>query len=333
MSCEELFSNQPLEEIRITGKTMGTFYNITVVGSYPGGAEQLQYDAENVLKTIVDEISTFDPNSTISKFNATRSNEPIEISNNFADIVIESMRVGKELNGAMDITVNPLVNLWGFGAQKVKGFPTDEEIATAKSNLGLDKIHIEISKDKNYIRKSNPNVEIDLATVGEGFGADKLAQLLDRKGINNYMTSVAGAIRTKGHNARGAQWLIAIEDPSNEQQVGKNLTSAVCINSAALSTAGSYRNYRKGADGKRESHIIDPNTGRPIQHETVSVSVIGNSALWTDAVDTGLLVMGSEAALKYANENNIPIFTIVKTDKGFESHSSRAMKEFLDCKQ
>lgn len=327
----DYISNQQKNETKITGKTMGTHYNITVVGEYPGGHEQLQHDADKILKKIVDDISTFDSNSTLSKFNEHKSTEPFEISKELAEIIIISLKAGLELEGATDITVGPLVNIWGFGPKKKTTFPSTEEIAQAKENTGLDKLHVEYGYNKYFLKKDNPNLYVDLSTVGEGIGADKLADMLDARGIKNYMIAVAGAIRTKGTNSRGTDWKIAIEDPSNEQNIGQNASTVVCTHGQAISTAGSYRNYREGKDGKRKSHIIDPVTGQPIESNTVSVTVIGKTALWTDALDTGLMVKGKEKALVYANENNIAIYTIVKTDKGFEAHYSRAMEQYLNC--
>lgn len=325
-------SSTQQNEVKITGKTMGTFYNITVVGDYPGGAEQLKHEADEVLAVLNKEMSIFDKNSMLSKFNQHNSTEPMEISSNLADVIIASIRVGYLLNGATDITIEPLVSAWGFGPDKLAKFPNKEEIAQAKAKTGLDKLHVEVSANKATIRKDIPDLTVDLATVGEGFGADKLAELMDSRGINNYMVAVAGAIRSKGHNSRGTDWVVGIEHPSNELDVGKHYDIPVCTRGQAISTSGSYRNYVIGKDGKRKTHIIDPTSGEPINHNTVSITVIGPSALWTDAIDTGLMVWGSEKALSFANDRNIAIYTIVKTEDGFKSHYSRAMQKYLDCK-
>lgn len=331
------FATAPKEEIHSDGKTMGTFYTITVVGDYPGGQKGLNRDAEEVLHRINKEISTFDKDSILSKFNNTSSTAPFRITQDMADVITTSIRVGAELNGAMDITVGPLVNLWGFGPKKDKNeenkIPTIDEIQKAKANIGLDKLHIEITKNAAYLRKDNPDIYVDLATVGEGYGADKLAELLDRKGVQNYMVAIAGAIRTKGVNNRGRDWVVAIEDPRNDQAVGQNMMVPVCTGGQAISTSGSYRNYLAKNDGKVYTHIIDPATGKPVNHRTVSVTVIGPTALWTDAMDTGLLVMGGEKALQFANERNIPIYVIMRNENndGFEVHYSRAMQNYMQC--
>ena len=176
------FASAPKDEIHADGKTMGTFFSITVVGDYPGGQKGLDKDADEVLRKINKEISTFDKDSLLSKFNNSKSTAQFRITQDMADILIESLRVGNDLDGATDITVGPLVNLWGFGPKKVEQqdrIPTDEEISAARANIGLDKLHVEISKNAAYVRKDNPDIYVDLSTVGEGYGADKLAELLE----------------------------------------------------------------------------------------------------------------------------------------------------------
>ncbi len=323
----------PRNEIKIGGRTMGTIYSITVIGEYPGGPEQLKHEADEVLDAINLQISSFDKKSELSKFNEFHSTEPFKVSQDLADVVIASIRAGQDLNGAVDITVAPLVNIWGFGHEKNETVvPKDEDINIAKGKIGLDKIHVTVSSKYAELKKDIPNLEIDLSTVGEGFGADKLAELMDHRGIQNYMVSVAGAIRTRGHNARGTDWVVAIEHPTTGQALGQKLEIPVCTGGQALSTSGSYRNYKVDEKtGQRLSHIIDPNTGKPVTHHTVSVTVVGPTALWTDAVDTGFMVMGSEEALKYANDRNLAIYTIVKEGDTFQSHYSRAMQHYLEC--
>ena len=165
---------------------------------------------------------------------------------------------------------------------------------------------------------------MDLSTLGEGYAADQVAAWLDGRGIKNYMVEIAGALRLKGHNGQGELWRIAVEKPGDELgQVQNVLTPG----DNGISTAGSYRNYYE-LDGQRFSHIIDPATGKPLTHKLVSVTVIAPSALYTDALDTGLMVMGADKALIFANEHNLPIYTLTKTDDGFKVRFSRAFAAY-----
>lgn len=313
--------------VEVSGPIFGTEYGITVVGDYPGGEAKLEHDAMEILQRINKEISTFDKTSELYLFNENKSVEPYKISDDTAMMIVESMRVGRILNGVMDITVGPLVDLWGFGhIKKEVGFvPTDEQIEETKKLVGLNKLHLEFGYDGSYLRKDHPDMRVDLATIGEGYAADQLAKMLDARGIGHYLVHVAGAMRTKGFNASGSPWKIAIEEPSDT--IGKS-NALIDIHNSAVSTAGSYRNYFE-KDGKRFSHAIDPISGAPISHDTVSVTVIGDSATFTDALDTGLLVMGADKALVFANENNIAIYCLVKTKDGFKARYSRAFKNYL----
>ena len=317
--------------VKIDGPVFGTFYGITVVGDYPGGELELRQDAEAVLQRINHEISTFDKTSEISRFNDSKSTEPFPVSDDTAVMVIESFRAGRELYGVLDITVGPLVDLWGFGhVKKESGYiPSRDEIDRTRTVVGLDKLHLDYGFRGSFLRKDHPDMRVDLATVGEGFAADSLAKMLDDAGIRNYMVHVAGAMRTRGFNAKGAPWSIAIEQPAD---IIGAVGDIVDTRNRAISTAGTYRNYFE-KDGKRYSHAIDPRTGSPIEHNTVSVTVIGDSATFTDAMDTGLLVLGADEALKYANEHNLAIYCIVKEPGGFRARWSRAFRDYLIRKQ
>ena len=168
-------------------------------------------------------------------------------------------------------------------------------------------------------------MRVDLATIGEGFAADELSRMLDEAGVKNYLVHVAGAMRTRGFNPSGAPWKIAIEQP---RDLLGSPASYIDIHNRAVSTAGSYRNYFE-KDGQRYSHAIDPRTGMPIRHNTVSVTVIGDSATYTDAMDTGLLVLGADEALKYADEHQVAIYCLIKTSEGFAARWSKAFEKYM----
>ncbi|MBQ8706766.1 MAG: FAD:protein FMN transferase [Succinivibrionaceae bacterium] len=315
------------QTVEISGPIFGTFFGITVAGDYPGGEAELMHDAMEVLNRINAEISAFDPNSELSRFNRLLSTDPFPVSEDTALMIAESFRAGRELQGVMDITVGPLVNLWGFGRdRKPEGYvPSDEEIAATRAQVGLDKLHLEYGYGGSFLRKDLPAMRIDLATVGEGFAADALAKMLDAAGIGNYLVHVAGAMRTRGRNPSGLPWKVAIEQPVDVIGAAGDI---IDIQNRAVSTAGTYRNYFE-KDGRRYSHAIDPRSGKPVEHNTVSVTVIGDSALFTDAMDTGLLVLGADEALRYANERGLAIYCIVKEPEGFRARWSRAFRQYL----
>lgn len=314
----------------IQGKTMGTFYAVNVVGGYKGGEAGLIALAEGAFKQICDEISTFDKNAELYKFNDFKSTEPFEISNELGRIIQDTVYQGRRIEGATDITVGPLVNLWGFGKDKKKDeAPSQDEINQALELVGLDKFEVRTENNKSYLVKHNKDIKLDLATVGEGLGADAVAAKLVKEGYKNFMVNVAGASRSYGVNAKGKKWRLGIEDPTSPE---RRVFVPICALDKAVTTAGSYRNYFKDeTTGKIFSHAIDPKTGYPVTHKTLSVTVISDSAFESDALDTGLLVLGAQKALDWGKEHGYAIATI-EYDKGKPLFRyTDNFKQYLDC--
>ncbi len=307
---------QPPAQTRIQGKTMGTYYVVTLSDPFPGGEPALKSEVENLLARMNSEISTYDPDSLISRFNQGPANTPFIIPAAMAKIVRQGIDAGHLTNGKLDVTVGPLVNLWGFGPDKrpVKR-PDEAAIAAARQKVGIDKLTLTPQGDHFLLEKSIPELYLDLSTLGEGAASDEIAALLESKGVNNYLIEVAGAVRSKGHNSKGSPWRVAIVEPSDQPGAFSDI---VIPNGMALSTAGSYRNYYQ-LDGQRYSHIIDPATGQPITHKLVSASVITPTALEADALDTALMVMGPTEAMAFAKQHKLAVYLIVKTDKGFKA--------------
>ena len=322
--CEKPVAERPMVEIH--GRTMGTFYGVKVVGDFPGGQQALQTQVDTLLKHYNDEISTYDQNSSLSKFNQQQTTAPFPVSQDMADIVISALRVGQRTQGVLDVTVGPLVNLWGFGPDKrpIKT-PTDEQIAAARQRVGIQHLHVDVSADHAALRKDVPNIYVDLSTIGEGFGADKVAEFLESRGVHNYLVEIAGASRSRGVNAKGEQWKLAIQKPTDELD---DVQAIVKPDGRAISTSGSYRNYYE-LNGQRYSHIIDPATGKPITHRLVSATVITPTALEADGLDTALMVMGPEKAMAFAKQQHLAVYLVIKTDKGFKAEHSESFEPYL----
>lgn len=330
-SCSE-----PEPEVKVTeasGQTMGTYYKVTVYGDSPVDEEELKELAEEAFQQVIDAISTFDGNSEISRFNKRDSTEPMLISPYLADVIEYGRKMSIELEGTMDFTVSPLVDLWGFGPLgKYTTIPTDEQIREVLAYVGFEKYELERTHEgKAFLVKKDPRVQLDLSTIGEGLGVDLVYDRLFELGARNFLISVAGASKGVGVNAKGVPFRIGIEQPSTDGS-GRAVHTVVCPNGMAMSTAGSYRNFYE-EDGKYYSHVIDPLTGRPVDHKTVSVTVIDRSAMITDAIDTGLMVMGAQKALEWADMHEKAIFVIEVDDDGnFVANHSPAFEQYLKCK-
>lgn len=315
------------KEILLQGMTMGTTYNIKVVAT-PEHVESLKLHSkiETVLKQVNQEMSTYIPNSEISLFNKSNSRDIFEISNGFSRVLKESIRLGELSNGKLDITVGPLVNLWGFGPeQRPEKVPSENILASTLTRVGLKNLHL----NGNQLSKDIPNLFIDLSTTAKGYGVDVVAELIEANGIVNYLVEIGGEMRLKGFKHTGELWAIAIEkpllDPSGEQRA---VHQVIIPKDNAVATSGDYRNYFE-TDGQRFSHIIDPATGKPINHNLVSVTVIHPSSMTADGLSTTLMVMGNDQGMKFAVENNLAALFIYKTDHGFSEQFTVKFKQYL----
>ncbi|WP_158783635.1 FAD:protein FMN transferase ApbE [Pantoea sp. BAV 3049] len=308
------------------GRTMGTFWRVSLAGVTADRKEALQKEIQQLLDSDDRELSTWKSDSVISHFNQYRGSDPQPVSDNMADIITLSLRIGQKTAGAMDITVGPLVNLWGFGPdrQPVK-MPTQAQIDTARALTGLQHLHVIERVEGAYLQKDLPGLYVDLSTVGEGFATDHLARLMEKEGINSYLVSVGGAVLTRGMNAEGKPWKVAIQKPTDKENAVQAL---VDLQGHGISTSGSYRNYYE-LDGKRISHVIDPATGRPIQHKLVSATVIATTALEADGWDTGLMVLGEGKAKALALREKLAVYLIMKQDDGFTTWMSPQFKAFI----
>jgi thiamine biosynthesis lipoprotein len=320
-------NNSPKKEVLLQGRTMGTTYNIKVVSTSEQVEDLKLHDKiERVLKRVNQEMSTYIPDSEISLFNQSTSGEAFEISDGFARVLKESIRLGELSNGKLDITVGPLVNLWGFGPeQRPEKVPSESVLASTIKKIGLEKLHL----TGNQLSKDISNLYIDLSTTAKGYGVDVVAELIESNGIANYLVEIGGEMRLKGFKHTGELWAIAIEkpilDPSGEERA---VHQVIIPKDNAVATSGDYRNYFE-ADGQRFSHIIDPETGKPINHNLVSVTVIDQSSMPADGLSTTLMVLGTEKGMEFAVKNNLAALFISKTEHGFSEQFTLKFKQYL----
>lgn len=310
----------------LEGKTMGTVWRVSLAGVESERKAELQQRIQQRLDADDAELSTWKADSVLSRFNQSRELSPQPVSENMADIVTTSLLIGRKTGGAMDITVGPLVNLWGFGPTKQPGHTPDAaQIAAARAQIGLQHLRVVQGADGQWLQKDLPDLYVDLSTVGEGFATDHLARLMEQLGINNYLVSVGGAVLSRGLNAQQQPWRVAIQKPTDRENA---VQARVDLQGHGISTSGSYRNYYE-LDGKRISHVIDPVTGRPIEHKLVSATVIATTALEADGWDTGLMVLGTEKAKALAIKEHLAVYLISKQGDKFVSWMSPQFAAFL----
>lgn len=304
---------------------MGTRYHIKLVlpSSRAEDLENLSHEVEAALVEVNKQMSTYLPTSELSVYNTSAQKEWFGVSDALFSVVSAAQSLSVASQGAFDITVGPLVNLWGFGPSRHPDkVPSESELAEAFARTGYEKLLLD---HKKKALKKDSNLYLDLSSIAKGYGVDKVLELLASNNIESALVEVGGEIRAMGVKPNGSAWKIAIESPlSNARAIQK----VISIRDMALATSGDYRNYFEKA-GVRYSHTIDPKTGMPITHKLASVTVLHQSCMMADGLATMFMVMGPELALQYANENNLAIFMLVKGESGFGELTSRSFTQLL----
>jgi len=299
--------------LELQGATMGTSYSIQVVDIPPTiQPDTLRDQIETELDHVNGLMSTYREDSELSGFNRSRSTDWLPVSPELASLVEEALWTSKVSGGAFDATVGPLVNLWGFGpGDRPDVVPADARIAEAQAHVGYHKLSAR--QDPPALEKSDPDLYLDLSAIAKGYGVDRVAELLEGAGVENYLVEIGGDLRGRGHNGQGVPWHIAVERPNPG---AREIERIVELQGGAMATSGDYRNFFE-IDGKRYSHTIDPKTGRPVTHDLGSVTVLAPRTARADALATAFLVLGPQAGLALAESLETPALFIVRTPEGY----------------
>ncbi|MDU2328915.1 FAD:protein FMN transferase [Prevotella bivia] len=265
------------------GFIFGTVYHITYQND-----NNLKQNIEAELDKVNKTFSTFDSTSIISLIN---QNKPVKINDMFAEIFDLSEEISTETEGAFDITVAPLVNVWGFGFKSGQK-PTKEKIDSLRLLVGYNKVKLY----ENGVKKKNPKIMLDCSAVAKGYGSDIVARYLRDQGVKNFMVEIGGEIVTSGLSENRLPWKIGVTKPSdNKTDMNQEVETILNVTDKAMATSGNYRNfYYKG--GKKYAHTIDPKTGYPVQHSLLSATVLAKNCATADAYATSFMVMGVEKA-------------------------------------
>lgn len=304
--------------IWLTGETMGTGYSVKIV-ALPVSIDPavLDRDIAKLLSEVNDLMSTYQADSELSRFNRNRSTDWIAVSAELVEVLEEAEKISRLSGGAFDVTVGPLVNLWGFGPSwDTDKIPPAQAVGAERERVNFKRL--QIRRTPPALRKERGDIYVDLSAIAKGYGVDRIADFLEARGIRNYLVDIGGEERIKGHGPRGGPWRIAIEQPL----AGKREVQRIFeLDSHGVATSGDYRNYFE-RDGKRYSHSIDPRTGRPITHKLASVTVVSATAMRADALATALLVLGPEEGFRLAEREQIAALFMIKTLKGFMEKST-----------
>jgi thiamine biosynthesis lipoprotein len=269
-------------------------------------------------------MSTYDEASEVSRFNASRTTDWIEMSAETVAVVDEALRISALTRGAFDITVGPLVNLWGFGpAGRSPSPPSEEAIASALGRVGYG--WLRTRQAPPALRKARADVEVDLSAIAPGYAADLVAEHLQAAQVPSFLVDVGGEMRAEGRSPDGTAWRIGVETPvAGRRRVQRVLLLA----DRAVATSGGYRSFFE-AGGRRFSHTIDPRTGRPVSHNLVSVSVVDATAMRADALATGLAVLGPEEGPALAQREDLAVLFVLQDGDDLREQPTPAIVSLL----
>lgn len=324
-----LWGDDEGETLRVSGETMGTTYNIVAVDvPQELTREQLFAAVEKELKAVNASMSNWDPNSEVSLFNASGDTAPVSISSEFAHVMTGANQVHELSDGKFDVTLGPLIDLWGFGAKKPGDpVPSSGQIDAALAQIGQSEM---ITLQGEMLSKAMPETSINLSAIAKGYGADAVAQVLLDLGVERYLVEIGGDLVSAGLNAEGKAWVIGIERPD---AAARGIEMILPVSDKGMATSGDYRNFFE-QDGVRYSHLIDPTTGYPVTHRTTSVTVVADSGMMADAWATAMMIVGDEAGMVIAEANDMAVFFISRApadaENEFVTRASSAFEKLLE---
>lgn len=312
-----------------SGPVMGTSFSIKASQLPPKtDIESLHKAVQTRLAGINQRMSTYIKDSELSLLNNLKSTEAQAVSTELATVLSEAQSISELSGGAFDITIAPLVNLWGFGPDvMLYQAPEPDAIKHVLAHTGYDKLQLD--NKALTATKGLDDLSMDLSALAKGYAVDAVAEVLEEQGISDYLVEIGGEIRLKGKNLQGQKWRIAIEKPNINKRV---LQKVISITDIAMATSGDYRNFFE-QDGQRFSHTIDPRTGYPITHKLASVTVLAESSMLADAWATALMVLGPEAGYAVAEQQQLAVFFIIKTEQGFVEQTSPLFTKYTKVEQ
>lgn len=317
------------EPVQLAGHAMGGAWSIKIPRLLAGGSpDAIERDVAALLEHLDAEMSLWRADSDLSRFNAYRGIDWYAVPADLAEVVSEAEGVSAQTGGAFDVTVAPLVELWGFGPKRPAGqagqVPSEVAIAAARAHVGYRKLEVRFAPPA--LRKADPELSIDLGAIAKGYAAGAAAERLDELGVTDYLVAVGGELRARGSSTDGRPWRVGVETPTADV---RRVYAQLTLRDASLSTSGDYRNFFE-ANGYRFAHEIDPRTGRPVAGGLASVSVVHASGARADALATALFVLGPAEGYALAERLDLAALFITRAGDHFDA---RRTEEFAAMEQ
>ena len=308
---------------------MGTYYAVTFNGNDP---QNVQKEIDKILVDFNNSVSTYVKESTISKLN--KSEGGIEIPEEdpyFLPVLKRSREMYDMTDGALNTSVAPLVNYWGFGYKGKEAISRVDSMAV-DSILNIvrqSSFNVEEKEGQRYVRKSIPKAEIDFSSLAKGYGIDVLADYLDKKGVEHYLIDIGGEARARGVNSKSKPWTLAINKPRDDAEANE-MEIILGLKDRSIATSGNYRIFYE-KEGRKFAHIVDPKTGFSALSNLLSASVIADDCMTADGLATAMMVKGLEDAKAFLDKNNFPACLIYDADgdDDLEKYYANGFKEMV----
>ncbi len=306
----------------IHGITMGTRYSIHInAPELPRDKHALHQAINTLLAALNHTLSTYIEDSELMQLNNNVSRDWVRLSPALYTVIETAQHISRLSHGSFDITVGPMINLWGFGRQPQQQIPDQALLERIKPRAGYTLL--ELDQDRLAIRRGRADMFIDLSAIAKGYAVDRIAEWLDEQHIDNYLVEIGGEIRAKGRNHRGVAWQIGIEKPHSDSRAVQRV---IRLENMAMATSGDYRNFFT-FQGRRYSHAIDPKTAQPVNHNLVSVTVLHPSCMLADAFATAILIAGPTQGMQLAEQHNLSALLISTSADGFIERESSAWQQ------
>ena len=309
----------------IRGLTMGTSYVVELAAPMEDAARtRLAELIDAELAAINRAMSTYDPRSELSQFNGRQDLQWVPASQGLLEVLNSASLISTASQGAFDVTVGPLVDLWGFGPEyRPRRVPDDAVIERVRKSVGYQ--HLQADPSAGAIRKRDSRIQVDLCAIAKGYGVDRVAMILDRQGVHNYLVEICGELRARGTAAAGRPWRVGIERPV---EGGHVLGEIVALGNQGIATSGTTEDFFE-QDGRHYSHIIDPKTARPVEHPAMAASVIADTTMEADAWATALIVLGPERGYSLAQARGLAAMLVTASGSTFDVRVTDAFRAHL----
>jgi FAD:protein FMN transferase len=309
----------------ILGLTMGTSYTVELAVPVSDAVRKMLTQLIEVeLAAINRAMSTYDPRSELSEFNRRQDLSWAPASRGLIEVLDSASRISTSSQGAFDVTVGPLVELWGFGPQyQTRRVPDDAVIERVRKSVGHQ--HVQTDPSAGAIRKGHSRTQVDLSAIAKGYGVDRVAMILDAQGVENYLVEIGGELRARGTTAAGSPWRVGIERPVEGRHV---VGEIVGLRNRSIATSGTTQDFFD-RNGRHYSHIIDPKTARPVEHPALAVSVVAETTMEADAWATALVVLGPERGYSLAQAWGLAALLVTASGPTFDVRATDALRAHL----